>query len=355
MLFEEHIQDIQRKIKGGDYANEQSISQGIVLRLLAELGWPTYDTQLVIPEFSVRGGRVDFALCVKSRKPMIFIEVKQKLENKAGAEEQLFTYAYKQGAQFAIITNGREWHFYLPAEAGSYEERRVYVLDIIEREVTESAHRLQRYLSFQKVESKHALENAKEDHKAVSKERESKENIPIAWQKLLEEKNEKITKAVSNEVESLCGYTPTAKQIIAYLSTLKPDNQDALAPHIHKKTTPTRERITLASAPEGTTKSGSRQKIKVTFPDGVEICHHKVVETFIEVIRKIGFDRVASVGIDVSGHPMVSKQHHRHGVVIWTPVGSGYFVRTHSGTSQKVQQLTKINEQLHLGLKIETK
>ncbi len=352
MSFEEHIRDIQRRLKGGDYDNEQSISQGVVLRLLREMGWPTDDTQLVVPEFPVKGGRVDFALCVKSKKPIIFIEVKQ-LGNTLGADEQLFNYAYKLGVPFAIITDGREWHFYLPAEAGSYDERRVYVLDLIERDVDESAYRLQRYLSFQQVERMRALEHAREDYKAVYKERETKENIPIAWEKLLEEKNESVTTVVSEKVESLCGYTPTAKQIIAYLSTLKPDAQDALVPHIRRKTTPMRERITPAPAQTGTTGKAARQKIKVTFPDGVEICHHKVVETFIEAIRKIGFNRVAGAGIEVSGHPMVSKQHHRHGEVIWTPVGSGFFVRTHSSTSQKMQQLTKINEQLGLGLKIE--
>ena len=353
MALEEHIRDIQRKLKNNGYENKQSISQGVVLRLLKELGWPTYDTQLVIPEFSVRNGRVDFALCVKSKKPVIFIEVKQ-LGKTLGADEQLFNYAYKQGAPFAIITDGREWHFYLPAEAGTYEERRVYMLDLIERELEESAYWLKRYLSYQQVEKRRAFEDAKEDYEAVYKKREAKENIPIAWEKLLEEKNEAVTTAISEKVESLCGYPPTAKQVIAYLNTLNHDIQEATVRRDNRKTTPAQAHTTLTPVQAGITTTPIRARIQVTFPDGVVISHPTASATMMETFRKIGFDRVASLNIEIYRRPLVSKQQLTYSNSRWSPSGSGFFVCMNSLTTTKVQQLKDISAQLGLGLKIET-
>jgi len=125
MQLETHLLDIQERLKNNEYYNEQSISQGIVVRLLSALEWPIYDPQVVIPEYKIQGRRVDFALCAHKNKPVIFVEVKQP-GNTLGADKQLFEYAFHTGVPFAIVTDGKEWHFYLPAEVGSYDERRVY-------------------------------------------------------------------------------------------------------------------------------------------------------------------------------------------------------------------------------------
>jgi len=60
----------------GRFPNEQPISQGIVLRVLQELGWDTWDTAVVWPEYQPGQGRADFALYHPPSKPAIFIEVK---------------------------------------------------------------------------------------------------------------------------------------------------------------------------------------------------------------------------------------------------------------------------------------
>ena len=109
------IADIQTRLRAGGYPNEQAISQGIVLRLLSELGWPTYDTNVVWPEYHVSGTRVDFALCHPSRKPLALIEVKQPHAAQS-AEQQLFQYAFHAGVPVVILTTGQEWQFYLPAK-----------------------------------------------------------------------------------------------------------------------------------------------------------------------------------------------------------------------------------------------
>jgi predicted type IV restriction endonuclease len=59
MGVEQDIEAIRVGIRAGRFSNEASVSQGIVLRLLHALGWPSYDTDAVWPEYSLSGRRVD--------------------------------------------------------------------------------------------------------------------------------------------------------------------------------------------------------------------------------------------------------------------------------------------------------
>src|SRR5687768_6588323 len=190
------IADIRENLKQGRYANEASVSQGIVLRLLHELGWPTFDTSVVSPEFRLGGTRADYALCHPARKPLVLIEVKQVGQG-TDAEHQLFGYAVHHGVPMAILTTGQEWQFFLPGERGDYRERRVYMLDLLERELDESVARLHRYLSYEDVRSGKAIEAARTDYLDVAKEREIQAALPEAWRKLLSESDEILLELVA--------------------------------------------------------------------------------------------------------------------------------------------------------------
>lgn len=207
MELAEHIEDIRRGIETGRFANEASISQGIVLRLLAALAWLTFDTRVVAPEYSLQGRRVDFALCHPAAKPIVFVEVKQVGQSE-GSERQLFEYAFHTGVPIAILTDGREWEFFLPGEQGDYRERRVYKLDIMERDIAESVRRFRRYLAFEAFTSGQALKSAREDYGAVARQREIESTLPRAWAKLLEEDDSVLLELLADMVESLCGYKP---------------------------------------------------------------------------------------------------------------------------------------------------
>ena len=110
MTLKEHIDDICNNLVKQVFTSEALVSEGIVRRLLDALGWPRFNPQVVIPEYPVEGGRVDFALCHPPSKPLVFIEVKQvgKIE---GAEKQLFEYAFHKGVPVVILTDGKEWYF----------------------------------------------------------------------------------------------------------------------------------------------------------------------------------------------------------------------------------------------------
>lgn len=260
-MLQKHIEDIQSGIKAGRYGNEASVSQGIVLRLLQALGWPTYDTQVVCPEYSLEGRRVDYALCHPASKPIAFIEVKQ-IGQSAGAERQLFEYAFHIGVPLAILTDGQEWNFFLPAEQGDYTERRVYKLDIVEREISESVARLERYLGYTQISSGQAITSAREDYKNISRNRQMFSSLPEAWSKLVSEEDDLLLELLADKVESLCGFKPDLDTVAKFLRenvSLKNSIQERERPIQTAKP---------ATSPEPTESKPPRQTIPAEHPVG---------------------------------------------------------------------------------------
>jgi predicted type IV restriction endonuclease len=139
------IESIADRINKNSYRNETDVREAIVNRLLHELGWDIYDPSAVRREYTVEKRRVDYALFTSSSAPAVFLEVKAPNAGEEG-DRQLFEYAFHQGTPFAVLVNGREWSFYLPAEQGNYTERRVQKLDLLEREPRDAAGVLERYL-----------------------------------------------------------------------------------------------------------------------------------------------------------------------------------------------------------------
>lgn len=207
MPLSNHLKKVKEGLRQGSYTSEASVSQGIILPALNELGWPVFDTSVVVPEFSVESRRVDYALCHPKNKPAVFIEVKN-VGLSDGADRQLFEYAFHLGVPMAILTDGQEWSFYLPGEQGRYDERRVYKIDLLERSLDEIENRLTRYLKYQNVTSGESLKSARSDYQNVSRYRIIANNLPKAWDSLLQEQDSILLELLAEKVEDLCGYKP---------------------------------------------------------------------------------------------------------------------------------------------------
>lgn len=219
MPLEATLSDITFRLRQGKFPNEQAISQGIVLRVFQELGWDTWDTNVVWPEYQTGEGRADFALCHPPSKPAVFIEVKQpgKAED---AVRQALEYAFHGGVPFVVLTDGRTWSFYLPAEQGSYEDRRVYKLDLYERPTVEAAEALHRYLERKRVESGDALESARKEYRSRNRTSQAKAAIPEAWRELVEKGDELLVEMLTSAVESKAGVRPDANDVASFLADL---------------------------------------------------------------------------------------------------------------------------------------
>ena len=207
MAITNHIERVRQGLREGRFTSEAAVSQGILLPALHELGWPVFNTSIVIPEFTVEGRRVDYALCHPENRPSVFIEVK-KVGLSEGADRQLFEYAFYHGVPMAILTDGQEWSFYLPGEQGRFDERRVYKLDLLERDIPEAENRLERYLSYSNICSGAALRAARSDYQNVARVRIIETNLPKAWDSLLKDQDTLLLDLLAEKVEDICGYKP---------------------------------------------------------------------------------------------------------------------------------------------------
>ena len=219
MQIERTIADIAQKLTEGGFPNEQSISQGIVLPILSELGWNVFDTNAVWPEYSTGEGRVDFALCAPPGNPKCFVEVKQQGKAEDGVKQAL-EYAFHTGAQFVTLTDGQTWSFYLPAEQGSYEDRRVFMLDLVERSIQESAAIFRRYLEQDQVASGEALETARNEYRNKNRRSTARKAIPATWTELVERQDGQLVELLTDAVESKAGIRPDEKDILSFLARL---------------------------------------------------------------------------------------------------------------------------------------
>ncbi len=357
MTLKEHIDEIGTGLETGQYGNEAAVSQGIVLRLLDALTWPRFNTQVIIPEYSVGGRRVDFALCHPSSKPIIFIEVKQ-VGNIDGAEQQLFEYAFHEGVPIAILTDGREWRFFHPTAQGDYRERKVCELNLSEGNSEENTKRLKRYLNYESIRTGEAVEAIKEDYEKVVQQRQVATRLPEAWNKLVKEADEFLLHAVAEKTESLCGYRPTDKQVLSFLKSLKRETE------LNRKVSPsplvqqdpargvsTRGQTTWKRSRQRRAKTPSPRFI-VTMPDGEAIERPTKLDTFVEVLLKL---------IEMLGEEQVIGADEEGSCVSTAPLRPGvqgrrygnYFISTNHGTEAKKRLLDGIASNLGVRLKIE--
>ena len=213
----ERLEKIKRKLEADTFAHEAAISLGAVLPIIGALGWDILDTDEVAPEWRTAKGRVDFALCLE--KPMVFVEVKQPGTFEGGIE-QLLQYAFTEGVPMAVLSDGRRWSVYLPGEPGSYMERRVDLLDVVERSMEDAEKTLRRYLDKEEVASGAYLENAQKDLHSNARRQRAKDAIPKAWTKLLEEPDGLIAECLIEAVEEEAGIAPSGEDVRIFLETV---------------------------------------------------------------------------------------------------------------------------------------
>lgn len=112
----------------------------------------------------------------------------------------------------------------------------------------------------------------------------------------------------------------------------------------------------LEDSPYSTERKRSvRQKIRVVFEDGREICEKQVVNTLIEVIRFAGVENVRSLNITMGkngGSPLIDTVINQKYANAFKELGDGLYVNTCSDTPTKCLQIQKINSSLNLNMQI---
>lgn len=196
--------------------SEAQTSQGIILPILNNLHWDVFDTTEVMPEYSVGGKRVDFALRIQGQNK-VFLEIKKTSEDLEKHQEQLVYYSFQQGVKLAILTNGITWWFYLPLEEGGWEQRKFFTVDLLEQSIDDAVKKFESLLTRTNIETGVAYQNAKSLYDGGQKNKIINENLPKAWRKLISEPDEMLVELLNDTLEKISGYKAEDRQIIEFL------------------------------------------------------------------------------------------------------------------------------------------
>lgn len=311
----ELLSKIANRLSQGAYPNEAAVSFSIVIPLLRALGWDDSDPTQVMPEYASGGRRVDFALCSAPMKPAIFIEVKGVGRSLEG-DRQLFEYAFHEGIPFCILTDGREWSFYLPSGQGTYDERRVYRLRLDDRMLEDAANRLIRYLHRERVRSRQAFHDAAQDHQMLAARRDALLAIPKAWNELVQNKEDFLIELVADQAETISGFRPSQDAVISFLKSLgdSPTTRNetlktmsSTSPFKNVKPESRRETQSIVDSTQSlnhnrAAKTSNREIIYIIF--GEERHSSNAKGAFIDILTEIGkryYDRLEDASQAVAG------------------------------------------------------
>ena len=189
-----------------DEANTKATAIEPILR---ELGWDVVDPDEVRREHSVGNRSVDYALfCDDTLK--IFIEAKKGSEPLERHQEQLLDYAFAEGVEIALLTNGATWWFHLPIRAVNWERRKVATVELEQQDSKETAQKLASVLSKANVCSGNAIQNA-ERHQIF-------EVLPQVWDRLVSEPDSSILNLLAERTHKLCVRAPDRDEVEQFLS-----------------------------------------------------------------------------------------------------------------------------------------
>ena len=93
--------------------------------------------------------------------------------------------------------------------------------------------------------------------------------------------------------------------------------------------------------------------LRVTFPDGKELCYKSATMTFVDALKMIAPERFHDVKLENCHLPLISQELYPRFKKWMKPICEGWYVNTQSDSDQKYMQLVSIKQQLGLDWKIE--
>ena len=353
----EEVKEIISEHRSTYLSNETAVRDHLINPILNELGWNTRNPKFVLPNAPSDDGKIPDYILMKNGKKMLVVEAKNMgVElNDSKIINQIASYCYTPGIKFGVLTNGIKWLLFNTFQANP-NERIAWRADIEKDRIEDIKIKLN-CISYDQAEKIEWL----------SSEIYKDEVLERMWNMLIQDRNQMIETLSSQIQHKLRSDHPTtafnAKQLKDFINEkletiFYTKNAVTITNDQDKeKVDSDQEDIIKNDANDGHktrhTKSKLRVKIRVIFPDGTEIYHKKVADTFVEAIQKIGAEKIKKLNLLLNGIPIVSDKKDEFYGKSQRLIPPNYFIMTHSSTPGKIKCLYEINERLNSGMKIE--
>ena len=331
--------------------DESATKQIVILRILRALAWDQDNYNELTPEYDVGGGKVDYSLRLDGRDK-VFIEAKRASESLERHDDQLLSYSFRNGVRLAALTNGMTWWLYLPLKEGSWEDRRFCIIDIGEQDMSQVGKWFIEFLGRNNVHSGSAVEAAERRLDSLRDERVIRQTLPRAWERLINDKDDRLVDLIAAQVETLCGLRPGAEMVLGFVDDLAKSMPSKARPRssVDVPLAPPRAVGPLNTPSDVTSNQSPHRRFGrlagfrfqgEPFTVGK---WYELIQTLSEVIyRRHGtdFDRVRTL----RGHKRVYYSLDPEGHRQPRPVGnSGYYVETHWGRQAAIARCYELLE-----------
>jgi predicted type IV restriction endonuclease len=246
------LTDFIKKVQSDDrFAgfDEAAIKQALILKILSLLDWDPFDVDEVKPECEVGSGKIDFSLRHNNRNK-VFLAVKKGVKDFPRHQDKLLADAGQGKADMAILTDGLTWWFFLPLLGGQGDEKKFHVMDLKEQSAEEISEKLEEFLLKDNVTSGKALKGAEDIYEMRQRNLLIEENLPRAWQKIINEPEKWLVNLLADVTKELCGYKPDRERVEEFLAKdvqAKADVGQAVKP----ESSPSQQGETTASSGRG--------------------------------------------------------------------------------------------------------
>lgn len=211
----EFIKRVQSEKAFGAY-DEAATKQGIVLKILSLLEWDPFDMDDVQPEFSVKGGKIDYALR-SGDKVEAFLMVKKEEKNVKGRENELVAWAAEEKAGLAVFTDGFTWRLFSPLEKSVQGEKKFHTIDLKRQKPEGVSKSFQVFLSKANVASGKASKAAENIFRIRQREALLHQHLPSAWQRVMNEPEKWLGEILAKATTELCGYSPDRETVEKFI------------------------------------------------------------------------------------------------------------------------------------------
>lgn len=208
--------DTIRSVK--DPRDEENAKFQIIAPILGDLGWNPA-RQEILYEYRVGGkgkGKVDIALMGPTRS-VALIEAKAPGENLADHVEQVLGYAFLDGVDVCVLTNGLEWWLYLPREDGPPEERRFTALLIKQDPIEQLADDLKTFLGKDNLVGGQAKKRAKQVLEAKHQAAFLESELPRLWKSMQSGPDDELVELLIQRTYDELNLRPERNQVVAVL------------------------------------------------------------------------------------------------------------------------------------------
>jgi hypothetical protein len=214
------LRDVLKAIRGRPTPpNEETAKLQIIRPVLDQLGWDTTHPE-VLWEHHVGdgkgGGKVDIAL-KGGRRIVALIEAKAPSQGLNKHVAQVLGYAFYEGINICVLTNGPEWRLYLPKEDGPPDERCFAILDLMEGSLEQLSDDLEAFLGKDNLLSGHSKRRALVVLRARRQADHLNTKLPKIWSRMVQGPNAKLVELVIEQTYKELNLRPVAEQVKAVL------------------------------------------------------------------------------------------------------------------------------------------